>query len=294
MQELAEPGDDEQRIVDPDSEPDHRHEDRRDRVDVGEPGEDEEQEERGRDGADRERDRNRRSDERPEHDQEHDERGQEAERLRGPLLDRWELGLAVVLDGYSRRLDCLPHRVLDVDDGVAVLVVDDPVELRLRIGDPAVLGEGVRCERVGHARESGLVLGRLELGRPELGDRLLDRRLAGRRVETLPLGRREDDVQDAALLRRELGLDQVGRPLCVGARDLELVAKAPADRADEHDQNGDDPHPGADHTPWMGGIRTRPACESAGGQALVSREPLGARSLGAGRSLGYVGHASSP
>jgi len=38
-----------------------------------------------------------------------------------------------------------------------------------------------------------------------------------------PCGRREDDVQDPALLGGELGLDQVGRLLGVGAGDLELV-----------------------------------------------------------------------
>ena len=43
------------------------------------------------------------------------------------------------------------------------------------------------------------------------------------RVEALALGRREDDVQHAALLGRELGLDQVRRPLRIRPRDLELI-----------------------------------------------------------------------
>ena len=47
VQELSEPCDDEQRVVDPDAEADHRDEDRRDRVDVGQAGEDEQQQERG-------------------------------------------------------------------------------------------------------------------------------------------------------------------------------------------------------------------------------------------------------
>src|SRR3712207_8394834 len=39
-------------------------------------------------------------------------------------------------------------------------------------------------------------------------------------VEALARGRGEDEVEDAALLLRELALDQVGRALRVGARDL--------------------------------------------------------------------------
>ena len=46
VQVLPEARDDEERVVDPDADPDHRDEDRRDRVDVGQPGEDEEQDER--------------------------------------------------------------------------------------------------------------------------------------------------------------------------------------------------------------------------------------------------------
>ena len=53
-----------------------------------------------------------------------------------------------------------------------------------------------------------------------------DRGLAGGRIEPLTLRRREDDVEDGALLGRELRLDQVGRLLGVGARDRELVAQA--------------------------------------------------------------------
>ena len=121
VQELPEPRDDEERVVDPDAEADHRHEQRRDRVDVGQAGEDEEQEERGRDGRERERDRDRRRDERAEDDEQHDERREQAEQLLRSLLDRRELGVAVELDRHAGRLDRLADRVLDGDDRVAVL-----------------------------------------------------------------------------------------------------------------------------------------------------------------------------
>ena len=148
---LPEARDDEERVVDADAEPDHRHEQRRDRVDVGEAGEDEEQEERRHERDDRERDRDRRRDERAEHDQQHDERGEQAEELLRALLDRRELGVAVELDDHAGRLDRLANGVLHGDDLRAVLLVDDAVELRLRVRDPAVLGERLVREGVADA-----------------------------------------------------------------------------------------------------------------------------------------------
>ena len=56
--------------------------------------------------------------------QQHDDRREQAEQLRGALLDRRELGLAVVLDGDAFGLDRLANGVLDSDDRLAVLVVD--------------------------------------------------------------------------------------------------------------------------------------------------------------------------
>ena len=95
---------------------------------------------------------------RAEDDEQHDERREQAEQLLRPLLDRRELGVAVELDGHAGRLDRLADGVLDGDDRLAVLVVDDPVELRLGVGDPAVVGERVLAERVADALDAGLVL----------------------------------------------------------------------------------------------------------------------------------------
>jgi hypothetical protein len=65
----------------------------------------------------------------------------------------------------------------------------------------------------------------IELRRLQTRNRTLDRRPALRGIEPLVLGCGEDEVQDAALLGRELGLDQVRRPLRVRPRSPVLVAQ---------------------------------------------------------------------
>jgi hypothetical protein len=204
VQELSEPRDDEQRVVDPHPQPDHRDEDRRDRVDVGQAGENEEQQERGHQRGDRERDRDQHRRERAEDDQQDDHRREQAERLGDALLDRRELRLAVVLDRHARRPDALPDGVLHRDHLVAVLVLDGVVELRLGVGDAAVVGERLLAERVADALEAGLAVPGLELGRLQARNRGRDSRAALGRVEPLAAGRGEDDVEDRALLGREL------------------------------------------------------------------------------------------
>ena len=180
VQQLPEAGDDEERVVDPDAEPDHRDEDRRDRVDVGQAREDEEQEERRRERGDRERDRDQHRHERAEDDQEDDDRGEQAEELRGPLLDGRELRLAVVLDRHPCRLDDVADGVLDRDDLWPVGVLDRLVELGLGVRDPTLLGERRLAERVADAVEARLAVLGLELRRTKLGDRALDGGLARR------------------------------------------------------------------------------------------------------------------
>ena len=100
------------------------------------------------------------------------------------------------------------------------LVLDRLVELRLGVGDAPVVGERVLAERVADARRARPCrptgLNSADFSRAIA---FVDRRLALGRVEPLALGRREDEVEDAALLGRELGLDQVGRLLRVGAGD---------------------------------------------------------------------------
>ena len=277
MQELPEARDDEQRIVHADTEPDHRDQDRCDRVDVGQAGQDEEQQEGREQRGDRQRDRDQHGHERPEDDEQHDDRRQQAEDLRQPLLDWRELGFAVVLDGHAHRLDRLADGVLDGEDGLAVLVLDRLAELRLGVGDAAVVGERVLAERVAHALQTGVLSDGLELLRLQARDRLLDRRLALLRVEPLAFRCGEDDVQHAALLGRELGLEQVDRPLRVRSRNLELVAQFAPDRADEDDQEDDDAEPAGDDAPRMRGAGPRPVRQGAGGEPFMGCPPCHAR-----------------
>ena len=136
---------------------------------------------------DRQRDRDQHRHEGAEDDEQHDDRREQAEQLRRALLDGRELGLAVVLDRHAGRLDGLADGILHGDDRVAVLVLDRLIELRLGVGDAAVVGERVLAERIADALQPGLVVGGLELRRLEARDRLLDRRLALGRVEPLAL-----------------------------------------------------------------------------------------------------------
>ncbi len=200
---LAEPRDDEERVVDADADPDHRHEDGRDRVDVGQPGEDEEQDERRRDGDERERDRDRGRDERAEDDQQDDERREEAEQLLRALLDRRELGVAVELGGDARRLDRRrERRPARRRPAIAVLRLDDV----RRTAPPRRRSDRRRrtCSRWRTGRRRSRSRPgpcRLELGRLELAIALLDRGLALGRVEPLALGSREDEVEHASPAR---------------------------------------------------------------------------------------------
>ena len=272
MEVLAESRDDEQRVVDTDADPDHRHEDGRDRVDRRQPGEDEEQDERRCDGDERERDRDGGGDEGPEDEQEDDERGEEAEKFLRPLLDRRELGIAVELDDDPGGRNRLAYGVLYGDDARSVRGLDDVRELRLRIGDAAVVGEGALAERVTDAVEADLVRTRGELRRLELRDGVLDRGLALGGIEPLALGSGEDQVEHGALLGGELGLDEIRRLLRVRARDLELVLQAPTDGRDEQDQDGDDAHPAEDHRPRVVRAPAHPARQAAGREPFVCRE----------------------
>src|SRR5207342_3439252 len=95
VQVLSEARDDEERVVDPDTDADHRDEDRRDRVDVGQSREDEEKDEGRSHGHDGESDRDRGRYKGAKDDQQHDERRHEPEQLLYPLLDRRRLGFAV-------------------------------------------------------------------------------------------------------------------------------------------------------------------------------------------------------
>ena len=288
MQELSEAGDDEQRVVDSHTDSDHRDEDRGDRVDVGQPGEDEQKDERRSDGDDRKGDRNRGRHERAKDDHQHDERRDEAEQLLNSLLDRRGLGVAVELGGDVRRGDSVPDSVLDGDDLWAIRGLDRLRELRLRIGDAAVLRERLFAERVADAVDPRLAVGGGELGRLELRDRVFDGGLARGRVQALALGCGEDEVQHGALLGRELRFDEVGGLLRVRARNLELVLEAAADRGDEDDERGEDAEPCENDPPGVRGERPHHVRERSRREPFVCGQSVG---FASGRVLR---HGSSP
>ncbi len=243
------------------------------------PGEDEQQQERRRQRRDRQHDRDQHRDEGAEDDEQHDDRRQQAEALLRPLLDRWELSLAVVLDGHADRLDGLAHGVLDCDDLLAVRRLDRLVELDFHVGDAAVVGERVLAERIADARHARLAVRGLELRGLEAPDRPLDRRFAIGCVEPLTGRRGEHHVQHGALLGRELRLDQVGRFLRLGAGDLELVSQRATDGHDQDDQQDDEPDPAEDDAPGMCGAGASPARKRARRESFVGRAPLGIRVL---------------
>ncbi len=274
MEKLSEARHDEQRVVDANADPDHRNQDRRDRVDVGQPGQDEQEQECRPYRHQCQRDRDDRRHEGAEDEEEHDDRHEQTERLGGPLLERRKLGVAVELHRHAGRLDRLTHGVLNGDHRVAVLVLDRLIELRLRVGDAAVVGDGRLAERIVDADEAGPALGRCELRRLEARDRLLDRRPALRCVESLAFRRGEHDVQNPTLLGRELGLDQVGCLLGVRPGYLELIAKRTTDGRDQENQQRDDTDPPEHDPPGMRRARSRPAREPAGSQTFVGLTAL--------------------
>ena len=273
VEQLPKARDYQERVVDADAEPDHRDEQRRNRVDVGEAREDEEEQECRHQGDECERDGHHSRDEGAEHDQEHDQRGEQAENLLDSLLDRRELGVAVVLDGDPCGLDRLANGLLHGLDPRAILRIDHAVELRLRVRDPAVVGERVLVEGIADAGDAGVPVRRLagwgELVGLEFRDRLLDRCAALGSVEALARRRREDEVQDTALFLDELRLDEVGRPLRVGAGNRELVLQAAADGGDEEDEPGDDAEPREHDPPRVRRARPHPARQRSGREALV-------------------------
>ena len=274
VQQLSEACDDEQRVVDADTEPDHRDEQRRDRVDVGQSGEEEKQEERGGHRRDGERERNRRRHEGAEDDHQDDQGREQAEQFLRSLLDGRELGVAVELHLHTSRLDRRADSILDGDDRLAILLVDHPVELSLRVRDAAVVGDGVLGERCLDALEACLVLRRLELRPAERRDRLVDRLLALGRVEPLSRWNGKHDVQHAALLFGELCLDQVRRLLRVRAGDLELVAKRTGERDGEDDEHGENAQPRADDAPGVRRAAPHPPRQPPGRKSFVRCPPF--------------------
>ena len=256
MQRLTEAREDEQRVVDAHAEADHRGEDRRDRVEVGEAGSDGEDREAEGHREDREEDRDQRGQQRAEDDQQDDDRHANANQLGGTLLRLLLYGPSGVgdLDRATGGGRC--RGVLEIRDHVGGEVPALPVELHVNEADVAlrrdratVLRKRVACARHtidGLGGSDHLVNGRLVL-----------------RVGELAIGV-EDDRGGVACAGRELLLQEISRLLRVGVRNRELVLQLTAERRRGGEDADDDQHPDADRAPRVGGDRMGQAGEQAG------------------------------
>ena len=249
---------DEQRVVDADPETDHGAEHRRHRSD-GEVGRQEHEREGGHAGGEqRDPDRQDRGEERAEQQEQDHHRDDDPD--------------------HVGAVGC--RRVLDVDDGAAVLHLDarggGRGARRLergrqrgpgKVGEAALVGDGRdgdaavgrharhRAEGIGHSRHTGLALHR--------GEHRLDGGLIGGRPERRAGLRREHDRRGRLLLRREPLLEQVRRLLRVGAGDGEDVAVDVVQRRCGNGQRDREQQPRADDPPPAADDEPAPAVETA-------------------------------
>jgi hypothetical protein len=261
VEPVAEAGEDEERVVDADPEPDHRRqlggevggvEDVRPERDEAEA--DPQREERGEDRQPH-RDRGAEGEEQDDH------RGAQPDQERGVAF-----GLAHLLDRLAAEVDLRVgpghgfgwrHRCFD---RLLVQFVALLVELDRRVGDLAVGGDRrVAPARVG-AGDAGHVRHRLDLG--EGGRHAPPHR---RRLD--PHGGAEDDRRRFARLRREALFEQLHRPLRVRGRQLEVFREGRAGRAggEADDEEGRDP---ADYHRLA--VRRGPVGEATHGRATVA------------------------
>ena len=246
---LAEARENKQRVIDTDAEADHRGQDRRDRVEVGEARGDREDRDTERHREDREENRNQGRQQRAEHDQQNDDRDADADQLGCTLLRLLLHGLAGVGDAHRTPRRSLCRSVLEIGDHVGGEVPALPVELHVDEADVALRRNratlvGKRIARTRHVIDG--------LGG---GDDLFDGRLV-LRVGQLAIGV-EDDGGRVASAGRELLLQEIGRLLRVGVRNRELVLQLAADGAGGGEDAPDDQHPDADRAP-------RVRCDRAG------------------------------
>ena len=118
VQSLAEAREDKQRVVDAHAEADHRGQDRRDRVEVGEARGDREDRDAERHREDGEEDRDQRGEQRAENDQQDDDRHANADQLGSTLLRLLLHGLAGVRDLDRATGGGRGRGVLEVGDDV--------------------------------------------------------------------------------------------------------------------------------------------------------------------------------
>ena len=241
---LLVPGDDEQRVVDADPEPDHRSQRRRHGRYLGHMTEQGDQREPRGNGDQRRRDRDHHRDRGAEGREQDQDRDADADRLA-----RVRRGLGNLQTEIAPRRDLEPgvgRRRGRVDDRVGVVVGEVTLADRQRerdVGDLLVLGE-----LIGSSRREGTGSSVDAVDRLDRLHGLLDRGLVRTRAQLGPVGD-DHDRHAAVLLLGQLVGEQVGRCRRSGAGQGEVVAGSFAGDSRADDQGNHCHGPDREHDP---------------------------------------------
>ena len=232
LQVLAMAGDDEQRVVDADTEPDHRRDRRRHGADVDEARDDRDQSDTGREADERDADRQSHRDDRAEREQQHDRGDEQADELLSAELGLHGFGREVATQLHAHHVGAvhLGGRVLEPAERRCADVVRGHVVLHIRVRDATVGCPLEAADRI----DVGLLR--------DVGERGVDRG-GGLRVRECARLRREHELRGGAGGGGEVALEYVQRGLGLDSRRFERVRRlAPAQRAEGDDADGtDDP-----------------------------------------------------
>ena len=276
--------DEEEGVVDPDAEPDHRRERRADGGDVEDVAEQADERQGDREPDDRGHDRHAHRDEAAEGEREDDHRRRDADDLAALGLGLRQLGADRAADRHlhARRTT----RLGGVEDVLRRLLVQGTgadVEQDGDEGVPPVLadetGRGAR-ERIAGAVDVRLLDDRL-VG---LLDRLLERGF-----RDLALRRVEDHRARAVLLRGEPLREQVVRMLAVGSGEREIVRRLGADAVNGEREDGRHGDPGEDDRERMAGAQPSDAMQESRHATTLSWDPGSPDFLADPRQTCYFG-----
>ena len=240
------PGDDEQRVVDPDAEGDHAAQLRHPAGHRDQVGEQRHRADAEGETEDGHPDRQAHGDERSERDEEDDDRRDQPDQLAGPHLRllEGEEQIAAHLDPERRtRRGLAAERLQGLE--VALLELLDHRIPQADERDATVgRGRGVARARADHAGQGG------GLG-PQLGQR-------GSRLGRIAEGdgavaRRQDELRGQPGPVRPGPAEQLAGPLGVESRDLDRVLELPSEGARRRDDERGDAQPGSDDPPGSAG-----------------------------------------
>ena len=270
--DLAVAGDDEERVIDADAEPDHQRQLRREVGHAQHPAAQTDQTDPGAEPEQGRRDRQAHRQQRAEADQQHDDRRPDPDQER--VADRRLLGLLdrlpAQLDAQARGAGGRRHVDHPLRRGrgedVRALVEGDRRE-----ADRAVPGDRPASRRVRAGHRGDVRQAR------DPAEHLLDLRTHRRRGQRAAR-RAHDDLVGVARLGGEAAGEQVGRPLRVGARQREVVREVAADDVRDRQRADEDGDPERDH---QAAVIGRPAGEGEHRFHLGGNTPAAAASSGA-------------